>query len=252
MEQKKHTCSRVEVERYLLNKMSFDDETLFQEHLVTCRECRLYLQAIRNLSGFAGEGDLQNITSPEKKKDLKTGKRIYYWVSVAAGILLVFGLSFYFLNRQPQDDANRLAGTGVPADTLVTPQEIVLPDQIAEESPSSQHQPAEKEPETETLHDLSITHQHRAATGEADVPLELVFPREAISSYTLGEGTLTFKWNKESAYQLTIKSGDDTLIDVKGKDKQYTVDTEKIASRKSVDWILILDGEERRGRIFLK
>ncbi|MDR3268028.1 MAG: zf-HC2 domain-containing protein, partial [Tannerella sp.] len=43
-------CSRVGVERYLLNRMSPEEETLFQKHLHTCRACNAYLSAARNLA----------------------------------------------------------------------------------------------------------------------------------------------------------------------------------------------------------
>jgi len=53
-------CSRTSVERYLLNKMTPDEETLFQNHLDSCNDCTDYLNIIRNVAGI-GKDELPYI-----------------------------------------------------------------------------------------------------------------------------------------------------------------------------------------------
>jgi hypothetical protein len=105
-------CSRAGVERYLLNRMSPEEETLFQEHLRTCRACNAYLSAARSLAGLVSEEPLQQLTAPRKPASAFTVPLLLRWVSVAACLLLVGGLTFY-LSRRP---------VGEPHDTYMQQQ----------------------------------------------------------------------------------------------------------------------------------
>ena len=50
MQEKECTYTTAQVGRYLMNKMSPEEETLFQEHLISCPACCRKLQEMRNLA----------------------------------------------------------------------------------------------------------------------------------------------------------------------------------------------------------
>ena len=87
-------CSKAQAERYLLNKMSPDEETLFQMHLESCRDCRKYVDSIRNLSYLLSD-ETPVFMGTFSKKNPETKKRIRLWsyVSIAACILMIIGVS---------------------------------------------------------------------------------------------------------------------------------------------------------------
>lgn len=255
MEQKNNICSRSEVERYLLNKMSADEETLFQQHLTTCQECNAYLQTLRNLAGFVGSDNMQQIDFGEEKEKRSNRRSIYYWISTAASILLIFGISFYFLNKGSQEETTFLATTDTPSDTTTTivqkPVEA-SPIETMEEQQKTQVPTVEKGAQESTLHDLSITHQHRAMAAEAEVAPVVLFPQEAIISHDPADGPLVFKWNKTTTYQILIQSGEKMLVEEKGTGNEYTLNLSQLGSAKSIDWQLTVDSKEWKGRIFIK
>ena len=93
-------CSQVRAERYLLNRMSHEEETLFQIHLETCQACRSYIDSIRNLSNLILDDES---VSPEIsiRKTPEKGKKIKLWsfISIAACILVVIGFSYSVFNN---------------------------------------------------------------------------------------------------------------------------------------------------------
>ncbi|GHV51866.1 hypothetical protein FACS1894181_14360 [Bacteroidia bacterium] len=89
----KYNCSRMLVERYLLNQMQAEEEAVFQEHLEACGVCRSYLQEVRSLSRLV----------MEEKEEPTVRRRLYVWLSVAAGILLLAGVSVFWGNYAARD-----------------------------------------------------------------------------------------------------------------------------------------------------
>jgi hypothetical protein len=94
-------CSPLQTERYLLNRMTEEEETLFQQHLDTCETCRSYLKRVRDLSQAFREDDRPQ-TTLSRLRPLKRPPVRYFFRAAAAGVLLVVGLSV-FLSRRGQE-----------------------------------------------------------------------------------------------------------------------------------------------------
>jgi anti-sigma factor RsiW len=88
-------CSRSEVERYLLNRMSPGEETQFQQHLAHCEACLTYLNSLRALSLFVGEGLPQRLVQKKLQSSYKQRRYWLYRLPVAACILLALGIFFF-------------------------------------------------------------------------------------------------------------------------------------------------------------
>ena len=103
-------CSHTSVERYLLNRMTTGEETVFQEHLHTCNTCKVYLDTLRNLSMILNE------ESPErtgiKQAPTFSLSATMRWLMVAACLLPLFGIMLYRLLHEP----------GTPHNTQITHQ----------------------------------------------------------------------------------------------------------------------------------
>ena len=87
-------CDKKQAEAYLLNRLSPEEETLFQMHLATCESCRGYVQKVRTLATVlkADEEDEESVKEEKEKK----GRKIpfgRYWLSVAACVLILVGIS---------------------------------------------------------------------------------------------------------------------------------------------------------------
>lgn len=90
-----------------VNGMSYNDiiseqygeETGFQEHLETCKACRTYVNFIRRLSCLIADEELAYSERPVGRK-----KKIRLWsfVSIAACIVLIAGISLYVSNNGTQ------------------------------------------------------------------------------------------------------------------------------------------------------
>ncbi|GHT29813.1 hypothetical protein AGMMS49574_07610 [Bacteroidia bacterium] len=85
----------------MLNKMSPGEETSFQEHLETCKACRTYVNSIRRLSCLIADEELAYTTTPTVKRQVGRKKKIRLWsfVSIAACIVLIAGVSLYVSNN---------------------------------------------------------------------------------------------------------------------------------------------------------
>jgi len=93
--------SRAQAEQYLLNKMSLDQETHFQEHLETCDTCKAYISAIRKLSCLVANEELSYIQTPAQRVTIQRQKmRLYTYLSIAACVMLVSGVSLYFYTNK--------------------------------------------------------------------------------------------------------------------------------------------------------
>ncbi|MDR1919943.1 MAG: zf-HC2 domain-containing protein [Tannerellaceae bacterium] len=99
-ESKSIDCSRIQTERYLLNRLSAEEETRFQEHLETCQDCRRYVDSVRTLSALMG-GDELHYATHQRAEPRKTARLLSLWpyISVAASVLLLVGISFYWVYR---------------------------------------------------------------------------------------------------------------------------------------------------------
>lgn len=97
----KEICGKKQVESYLLNQMTEEEETLFQEHLAQCESCCKYLTEIRTLASIVREEDLYMETPFVKRK---TNQGLGYWSSVAACILFLIGLSTFWYKKQQVED----------------------------------------------------------------------------------------------------------------------------------------------------
>jgi len=87
-------CSHTSVERYLLNKMTTDEETEFQKHLFICSKCSEQLNVIRDLSVFISDELPVSAGKNVQKKaasilSLSTNMR---WIMLAACLLPLFGI----------------------------------------------------------------------------------------------------------------------------------------------------------------
>jgi hypothetical protein len=107
--------------------MSSDEETAFQEHLETCKVCRAYVNTIRRLSCLVADEELAytgefagRIPAAGKKIRLRT------LASIAAGIMLVAGISLYVGNRDKPDET--YINTRSKADKAEMRTEMLFPD----------------------------------------------------------------------------------------------------------------------------
>ncbi|MDR0845297.1 MAG: DUF3379 domain-containing protein [Tannerella sp.] len=107
--------SRSEAERYLLNRMSPDEETAFQTHLEACETCRACLKELRNLS----------IILIEKEETTAVRRQLSPWMAAAACILLVVGFSFFWGNYN-----TRTGQSGEPHDVFINQQQRATIDSV--------------------------------------------------------------------------------------------------------------------------
>ncbi|WP_293666675.1 anti-sigma factor [uncultured Parabacteroides sp.] len=96
----KNICNKKQVERYLLNQMTEEEETLFQEHLIHCEACRSYMTEIRRLASIVGGEDLYYIKTPSVTNGTVRIRHLKYWLSVGACLLLLIGISIFRHERQ--------------------------------------------------------------------------------------------------------------------------------------------------------
>jgi len=104
-------CSRTSVERYLLNKMTTDEETEFQKHLCICSKCSEQLNVIRNLSLFISD-ELpvsESIFVQKKVAPIFSLSSNMRWIMLAACLLPLFGIILH----------KSLHQSGTPHDTHI-------------------------------------------------------------------------------------------------------------------------------------
>ena len=93
---RKDPCSKKQVERYLLNQMTLEEETLFQNHLMRCEFCTTYLSEIRMIASIVGNEELTFCFPQKKRKMMRIWMR--GWV-VAACLILLVGISTFWIKR---------------------------------------------------------------------------------------------------------------------------------------------------------
>lgn len=96
-------CNKTQVERYLLNRMTEEEEILFQKHLINCETCRNYLSKIRRLAAIVGQDGLYINTKIHNNKSVHA-PYLKYWISTAACILLVTGISTLWYKKQQNEN----------------------------------------------------------------------------------------------------------------------------------------------------
>lgn len=86
MQEKECTYTTAQVGRYMMNKMSPEEETLFQEHLISCPACHRKLQEMRNLAAALSANRPH---SPAKREHKKR-----HFVKILVSIVLFFSGSY--------------------------------------------------------------------------------------------------------------------------------------------------------------
>lgn len=76
---------------YFLNKLTRDEETLVQEHISSCPECRKRLEAMRRLSqGIFGEDTGAADIRPVFTRIIRSA-----WTKAAAALIIVTGIGYF-------------------------------------------------------------------------------------------------------------------------------------------------------------
>ncbi|MDH6341577.1 hypothetical protein M2480_000966 [Parabacteroides sp. PFB2-12] len=209
MNQQCKTYPREQAERYLLNKLSWEDETAFQLHLKECEACRSYIQTIRRFAQSINDKELDLPIVPPARKTIGRRLNLSRWISIAASILLVAGFSLYYYSHQQS-----LSG------------------------------------ENNSEHELLINEQHRAKKEYIGDSVELIFPNESICTIDLQEDPLLFKWAEDAYFELQLTHENKILLEMQDYGKEYAPNSEKIKPYSWVDWVLLLNGQEKKGRIY--
>ena len=207
-------CSRASVERYLLNRMTTDEETLFQEHLLVCDTCKGYLNILRNVAGISNdeltesEAIIREMPKPEsmnEKKKRTTALSVNMrWVLLAACLIPICLIMLYqFLREQ-----------GVP-------------------------------------HDTHIMRQNKASVEYADT-LTLFFPAQPDCIVNPSKAEIVFRWNRESDYRLLLETAGKTVATIDSVGISYTVDTSLALRYEQLDWTLVVAGKELKGRLYIQ
>jgi hypothetical protein len=110
--------------------MSSGEETAFQEHLETCKACRTYVNAIRRLSCLTSEEELVYAAPAVEKPAAGKRIRLRTFMSIAACIVLVVGISLY-INNQGTSYHETYINTQSKADKAEMRTEMLFPDKEA-------------------------------------------------------------------------------------------------------------------------
>jgi hypothetical protein len=100
MMKKKHNnmvCSPLQAERYLLNRMTANEEDRFQQHLEHCSICREYLKRVRTLSALIGDEDSSSLEEAESGPALRRRLRTSSAIAIAASLALLLVFSLYWV-----------------------------------------------------------------------------------------------------------------------------------------------------------
>ena len=219
-----HTiCSLTSVERYLLNKMSTDEETLFQEHLHTCSACGAYLSSIRNLAGIKNEKSLSPTAMRLKKRQvplifLSTN---LLRVMAAACLLPVCVILLYKYLREP----------GIPSDTQIIYQNKASVAYV-DTSCFSRSLSDKQANRLDTLFLLSPTQ-----------PVSIVYPAEE---------EIVFRWHGESSFQLKLEANGKIVAYIDSVGTNCTIDSSLAACHEYLDWTLAIEGKKRKGRLYIQ
>ena len=229
-----HTfCSRTSVERYLLNRMSTDEETLFQEHLYTCDACRVYLSSLRNLAGMSNDEAtnpaIMTVKMPKPAAETREKKQTKVfplsvtmrWMLAAACLIPVGGILLYSFLREP----------GI-------------------------------------AHNTQIMHQNRASVEYADTSgsnlslsgdtiivhdsLYLFSPDQPSCIIDPTEEEIVFRWNRESGYQLLLEVDGKTIANIDSVGTACTVDSALAIKYEHLDWTLTIEGKELKGKLYIQ
>jgi len=234
-------CSRTSVERYLLNNMMTDEETLFQEHLHTCNSCRVYLNTLRNLAGVSSDemqelsGMSGEISEPaeikrqeptsknrEKKKSpvisLSTKMR---WFLAAACLIPACGIFLYKFLREP----------GIPHTTQIMHQNKASVD-YADTSISSF-----------SLEEVTVTGLDT---------LRLLSPPQPVYTVNPAKEEIIFRWNRESDFRLQLNVDGKPVAEIDSTGISCTIDSSLATRHEHLDWILTIEGKELKGRIYIQ
>ncbi len=100
------------IERYLLNRLSEEEEMAFEEHLLYCSKCREEVGKLKRIIISIKQSEIEKVmASGEKKMNarVKTGKGILL-LKIAAGIIVLVSISlvaYYFSGNKMNHFENR-------------------------------------------------------------------------------------------------------------------------------------------------
>ena len=90
-------CSPLQAERYLLNRMTTNEEDMFQQHLEHCGGCRDYLAQVRMLSAIIGGEDSTALAEEESETALRRRLKMPAVLTMAAALALLVVFSLYWV-----------------------------------------------------------------------------------------------------------------------------------------------------------
>jgi len=219
-------CSRTSVERYLLNRMTTDEETLFQEHLPTCNSCSGYLKVLRNVAGIDSDESLHAEDTPQEmlkppvvtheKKQARILPLSVTWrrIILAACLIPICLITLYCFLHEP----------GI-------------------------------------AHDPHINHQHKASVDYTDTftltegtvnsmdTLYLLFPTQPVCTVNPTKEDIIFRWNRECDYQLRLETDGKTVATIDSMGMTITIDSSLVVKYNQLEWTLILGGKKLKGTL---
>ncbi|MDR0431591.1 MAG: hypothetical protein LBH58_14115 [Tannerellaceae bacterium] len=179
--------------------MSPEEETLFQQHLEKCNQCRAYIDSIRRLSCLIADEELAYTQAPPVRKPEKRKMMLWSFVSIAACILLIGGIFINVSNNGVSD------------------------------------------------HKTSVN--RRVMANKEEIELRMIFPGKEVETIRKGD-VLVFKWSREANYKLVVRNGRQIVIEARGESNHYTPNAGRIKGFHVLNWTLILDGKEFKGKIY--
>jgi hypothetical protein len=132
-EQSLNPCSQSRAGRYLLNRMTASDETLFQQHLEACEACRSHVDSVRRLARLVADEEAAPAANARRTPPARqaAGARLRLWAfaSIAASILLAGGLYIYLFSGE-YGEWRHAASVNSPVlgDRMVMDVKMVFPD----------------------------------------------------------------------------------------------------------------------------
>ena len=260
-------CSRTSVESYLLNNMTTDEETLFQEHLLACSSCREYLNTLRNLAG---------VSSNEMQEPEGTN-----WEIPESTVMSI----------KPAGMSGKLQEPAVmsikPADMSGKLQEPVAQNRKKKKTPVISLSTKMRWflaaaclipvcgiflykflREPGIPHTTQIMHQNKASVDYAETPvstfsldevtvigfdtLRLLSPPQPVYTVNPAEEEITFRWNRESDFRLRLEADGKTIAEIDSIGMSCTIDSSLATRHEHLDWTLTIEGKELKGTLHIQ
>ena len=113
------------IERYLQGEMTPEEEAIFEEDLANDDTLRRQAEAMaRIVKGMEAVGGEQDRLLIDKMK-AANGKRLapVWWMSIAAGLVIIFTMGYHFYDRSQTIDMGRQYAYVFPAETIIRGEE---------------------------------------------------------------------------------------------------------------------------------